>query len=153
MSFCSQQLLFPRVVQSLSFHPTHKTLHANCSYPQNLFALSYPSMVYISQRDFVPARVRLVFRRGLNLGGKVAGAHLALNPTHILQSSLPRNKADIFVFICLIPTSLKLVQNPQGERRVINYHPPTATTAKQSLQGDWKSREKQPTGKEMTQTR
>lgn len=77
---------------------------------------------------------------------------MVLNPTHILQCSLTRNKADIFVFICLIPTSLKLVQKPWGKRGVINYHPPTAASAKLSLQGDLGSREKQPTGKEMTQT-
>ena len=77
---------------------------------------------------------------------------MVLNPTHILQSSLTENKADIFIFICLIPTSLKLVQNPWGERDVINYYPLTATTSRISLQGGWKSREKQPTGREVTQT-
>lgn len=46
---------------------------------------------------------------------KVTETHLALIPTYIVQSTLTKNKADIFIFICLIPTSLNLLRtNPWG---------------------------------------
>lgn len=72
------------------------------------------SMVWVSWGDSVPAEVRPVSPRGFD-SRKYEEGHLALSSTYILQSSLTRNKADIFIFICLIPTSVKSVQSYGGK--------------------------------------
>lgn len=115
-----------------------------------LLSLSGSCLVLSSWGDCPYQGWDLLSLRGFNSGQKVVEIQFCLksNSQSLMESSCQGQSW--YFYLHLSDSCISKVGSLLGKGGVINYHPLTATTTRQSLQGSWESRDKQPPRRQST---